>query len=154
MLLVTDPRAGDDVLGDGPHVVMDGVEVVDDDLTWGHPGALGVAALVLSVLVLMGAALLQGRLYLVGLLPQENGSPDPDAYQHYARASGVLTFLIALVPLVLARLAWGRVVPSDGQWVNHVVRAAGLLACLGALLSFVRLVVLLVSEPTQFSPFL
>jgi hypothetical protein len=138
-----------------------GVEIVggedEGDLTWSHPGTLGLAALVLVGVLLLTTGVLTARGYTAGILPGTEGDDGGVAedYKHFAVASTLLSALFFVVPLYLARKALDQLVPGDGAWTAHVVRAAALLSGLGLFLGLVRVLIAVTSDAssTQFFGF-
>jgi hypothetical protein len=129
------------------------VEVVggedEGDLTWSHPGTLGLAALVLGGVLLLTTGVLTARGYTAGILPGtgvgDDGGVD-NAYKRFAVASTLLSALFFVIPLYLGRKALDQLVPGDGAWTGHVARAAILLSGLGLLLGLVRVLIAVTSD--------
>ena len=111
------------------------VEPGDD--TWRHPKTLGLAALALAVLCLFGAGSLRGSAYTL-LLNDDGFGGDPTQHKNYLVAGTFLSAAFALIPVVLAKVGLSRLVPDDGEWAGHVLRAALLLGALAVLLDVVR----------------
>lgn len=117
----------------------------DADLTWGHPGTLGLAAFALSILSLMGAAAFRGIAYTAALAPDHAVMGGPSGSDGYVVGGAFLSAAFALLPLVLARYALSRVVPSDGAWTGHLVRVAVVLSALSFVLHLVLAVLMMTS---------
>ncbi|HUR13214.1 MAG TPA: hypothetical protein VM097_01845 [Mycobacteriales bacterium] len=122
-----------------------------NDLTWSHPSTLGLTALVVSSLLLITTGVLTGRAYAAGLLPGSGGDGGglENEYRNYALVSSLMSALFFVVPLYLARKALDQLVPADGAWSGHIVRAATLISGLGLLLGLARLLVVAVSDPSS-----
>ena len=111
-------------------------ETPDQDDTWNHPKTLGLTALVLAVLALFGAGAMRGASYT--LLLADGGFQPQDDTKNLLIAGAFVSAVLALVPVLLARLGLSRLVPDDGPWAGHVLRAALLLGALAVVLDVVR----------------
>jgi hypothetical protein len=120
---------------DGPHDEQPDDLLSEGDDTWRHPKTLGLAALALAVLSLLGAQALRGSSYTL-LISHE--SVDPTQNRNLLLGGAFLTALFALVPVLLAKLGLDRLVADDGPWAGHVLRAALLLGGLSFAVHVVR----------------
>jgi len=124
----------------------------EGDLTWSHPATLGLTALVLTAVLLLTTGVLTARGYTAGILPGtrigDDGGVD-NAYKHFAVASTLLSALFFVIPLYLVRKALDQLVPSDGAWVGHVVRAATLLSGLVLVLGLIRVLIAVTSDASS-----
>jgi len=118
---------------DDPDLTTEYDEGGDD--TWQHPKALGICALVLAVLTMFGTQIFRGSAYTLPFAPDRGGDvPGSDYYT----AGAFLTVLFAFVPVLLAKLGLARVVPDDGPWAEHVLRAAYVLGLVSLVLHLVQ----------------
>ena len=115
----------------------------EQDDTWTHPKTLGLTALALAVLALFGAGAMRGASYT--LLLGDSGFQPQDDTKHLLIAGAFVSAALALIPVLLARLGLARLVPDDGPWAGHVLRAALLLGGLAVLLDLVRALMALVN---------
>ena len=138
-----------DILENGSDEHGDDAGAPDEETTletFLHPGVLGLTALVLAVLSLFGAAVLRGSSYTLMFVGVRNVLEDD---RGPLVAAGLVTALIALLPVLIARLGIGRLVPDDAAWCGHVLRSAYLLGALSFVLALVRvLLVAAASHPT------
>lgn len=140
-----------DTLSNSPEPIEVDVSGDDaNDLAFSHPGTLGLVAFVLAILTLMGTRAFEGALYTVAFGPHDNGLGEITGSRHaYVVAAAVLAALFALVPLVLARIAQSRLIPDDGVWTAHLVRAATVLGAISFVLAVVRVLVALSLDETR-----
>jgi hypothetical protein len=118
-----------------------------DDLTWSHPSTLAVAALVLAVLSLLGAAVFRGTAYTSAFAdPRNYASYDTDGATDWVVSGAFLTAAFALVPLVLALMGLRKVVADDGRWTPHLLRGAALLAAVSLVLHLLLAVIAATSD--------
>lgn len=116
----------------------------DDDLTWGHPTTLALTSFALSVLVLFGASLLRGGYYTATFAIQNLNSYDNgrSTRHNWGIAAAIISLAFAVVPLAIAQVGLRRLVPSDGPWTAHLLRAAFVLSVIVVVL---RCVLVLIS---------
>ncbi len=120
----------------------------DGDDTWRHPATLGLTALVLAILSLIGASVFRGAAYTLAFAPHDNGMGEVVGdSKSYVVAGAILTTAFALIPALLARAGLRRLVPSDASWAGHLLRAAFLLAVLSLVLHAVLVLVAVNSGP-------
>ena len=108
----------------------------EPDLTYGHPGTLAVASLVLSVLSLLGAGVFRGAAYTLPLADFA-GVSGAGQSKGYLVAGLLLSAAFALLPLLMARKGLSTWVADDGAWAGHLLRAAVLLSIVSLLLHLV-----------------
>ena len=127
-----------DILESSPHDddSAQGPEDLEQDDTWNHPRTLGLTALALAVLALFGAGAMRGSSYT--LLLSHGGFEQQGDTNNLLIAGAFVSAALALIPVVLARLGLARLVPDDGPWAGHVLRAAFLLGALALVLDVVR----------------
>jgi hypothetical protein len=126
-------------------------EVVDQDDTWRHPTTLGLTALALAVLSLIGARAVSGTTYTL-LIAHE--STDPTQNKNLLVGGAFLTAVFALLPVVLAKLGLDRLVPDDGPWAGHVLRAGLVLGGIAFALHLVHALLALAADDSVGLQFL
>jgi hypothetical protein len=116
------------------------------DLTWSHPSALAVVSVVLASLSLLGAAVFKGLAYTASFAEGDVfGNADPDGVS-FVVAGAFLSAAFAALPLVLALVGLRKVVPDDGRWTPHLLRAGALLAGVSLVLHLVLAVIVAVTD--------
>jgi hypothetical protein len=121
-------------------------DVTDHDLSWAHPSALAVASVVLATLSLMGASVFRGPAYTLTLADISVVGSGSTGGNGYLVAGAFLTAAFALLPLLMARRGLRRLVPDDGPWTDHLLRAAFLLAGVSLALHLVLAVLVSISD--------
>ena len=125
------------------------LDLVEGDDTWGHPKTLGLIALTLATLCLFGVSSLRGSAYTLLLNHHELAADALTRSKNYLVAGTFLSAAFALVPVVIAKIGLTRLVPSDGEWAGHLLRAAFFLGTLAFVLDVVRaLLAIANNDPT------
>jgi hypothetical protein len=113
-----------------------------DDLTWSHPSTLAIASVVLASLSLLGASVFRGIAYTASFADGNAfANTDTEGGVNTVVAGAFLSAAFAVIPLVLALVGLRKVVPTDGRWTPHLLRAGALLAGLSLLLHLVLAVI-------------
>jgi hypothetical protein len=130
------------------------VEDLEEDDTWRHPGTLAVSALVLAVLSLIGAQVFRGSVYTLPFAPHDNGIGEIVGHRDYLVAGAFVTAAFALLPISLAKLGLGRLVPSDRDWMGDLLRAAMVLGVISLVLHTTQALLALKVSDTNISQLL
>lgn len=97
-----------------------------------------MTAIVLAVLSLLGAQVFRGAAYTLPFAPHDNGLGQVVGSPDYLVAGAFLTAAFALLPIAIAKAGLRRLVPGDGNWVGHLLRAALLLGVLSLVLRTIQ----------------
>lgn len=123
----------------------------DPELTWAHPATLAVTSFALAMLVMLGASVFRGILYVGPFTssPDFSSSDGPGDLKTPLVVAAFLSAAFSLLPLLLAVRGLRLLVPRDPSWCAPLLRAAAVLAGLSLLLRLLVAVLALTDDDSS-----